>query len=40
MAKIIAIYLKTAVIIPNSGQGIVSKVAHSPIDAILSCLIG
>lgn len=34
-AKIIAIYLKTAVIIKNSGQGNLAKVIHPPIDNIL-----
>lgn len=34
-AKIVAIYLKTSVIIKNSGQGILSKIAHPPIDNIL-----
>ena len=34
-AKIIAIYIKTAVIIPNKGKKELSKVAHPPIDRIL-----
>ncbi|MCM5662117.1 hypothetical protein [Galbibacter mesophilus] len=34
-AKIIAIYLKTAVVIKNSGQGNLAKVIHPPIDNIL-----
>jgi hypothetical protein len=34
-AKIIAVYLKTAVIIPNRGVGHLSEVAHPPIDRIL-----
>jgi ribosome-binding ATPase YchF (GTP1/OBG family) len=34
-AKIIAVYLKTAVIIPNRGECEISKVAHPPIDRIL-----
>jgi hypothetical protein len=34
-AKIIAIYIKTAVIIPNRGKKELSKVAHPPIDRIL-----
>lgn len=34
-AKIIAIYLKTAVIIPMSGQGDISRFIHPPIDRIL-----
>jgi hypothetical protein len=35
MAKIIAIYLKTSVVIPNQGKGELTKVLHPPIDAIL-----
>ena len=34
-AKIIAIYIKTAVILPNKGEGALSSVAHPPIDRIL-----
>lgn len=34
-AKIVAIYLKTAVILPNQGQGNLSAIIHPPIDAIL-----
>ena len=35
VAKIIAIYIKTGVIIRNLGRGAISKVAHPPIDRIL-----
>jgi hypothetical protein len=35
MAKIIAVYLKTAVIIPSKGKTSVCKIIHPPIDAIL-----
>jgi hypothetical protein len=34
-AKIIAIYLKTAIVIRNSGQGSLAKILHPPIDRIL-----
>jgi hypothetical protein len=34
-AKIIAIYLKTSIIIKDSGAGNISKIAHPPIDNIL-----
>lgn len=34
-AKIIAIYLKTSVIIRDSGLGNISKIAHPPVDNIL-----
>jgi hypothetical protein len=34
-AKIIAIYIKTAVILPNKGEGELASVAHPPIDRIL-----
>jgi hypothetical protein len=34
-AKIIAIYLKTSVIIRNSGEGILATIIHPPIDRIL-----
>jgi len=34
-AKIIAIYLKTAVVIRDSGLGTIAKIAHPPIDNIL-----
>jgi hypothetical protein len=34
-AKIIAIYIKTAVILPNKGKSELSKIAHPPIDRIL-----
>jgi len=34
-AKIIAIYLKTSVVIVNSGSGDLAKVIHPPIDRIL-----
>ena len=34
-SKIIAIYLKTSVILPNHGQGNKSQVIHPPIDRIL-----
>lgn len=34
-AKIIAIYLKTAVVLPNRAEGFASSVIHPPIDAIL-----
>lgn len=34
-AKIIAIYIKTAIIIPNNGDCELSKFAHPPIDRIL-----
>lgn len=34
-AKIIAIYLKTSVIIRDSGSSCISKIAHPPIDNIL-----
>jgi hypothetical protein len=34
MAKIIAIYLKTSVVIPNQGKGELAKITHPPIDAI------
>ena len=34
-AKIISIYIKTAVIIRDSGKGSIAKYAHPPIDAIL-----
>lgn len=38
-AKIIAIYLKTSVIIPNNGKDDLSKIAHPPIDRkLLSAL--
>ena len=35
-AKIIAIYLKTAIIIPSGGNGIISQLIHPPIDRVLS----
>lgn len=35
VAKIIAIYLKTSVIIPMVGQGVICQVIHPPIDRIL-----
>ncbi|MFC2093775.1 hypothetical protein ACFLSV_07730 [Bacteroidota bacterium] len=34
-AKIVAIYIKTAVVIRNSGKGVLSKIAHPPIDYML-----
>ncbi len=34
-AKIVAIYLKTSVIVRYSGEGTLSKLAHPPIDRIL-----
>lgn len=34
-AKIVAIYLKTSVIVKNSGEGKLAEVAHPPIDRIL-----
>ncbi len=34
-AKIIAIYLKTAVVIPNRGEDNLSRIIHPPIDRIL-----
>lgn len=34
-AKIVAIYLKTAVIVRHSGEGKLSELAHPPIDRIL-----
>ncbi len=34
-AKIIAIYLKTSLVIQDSGQSQISKIAHPPIDNIL-----
>lgn len=34
-AKIIAIYIKTAIILPNQGKCALSRVAHPPIDRIL-----
>lgn len=34
-AKIIAIYLKTAIVIRESGQGALAKILHPPIDNIL-----
>lgn len=34
-AKIIAIYLKTSIIIRDSGSGPISRIAHPPIDNIL-----
>ena len=34
-AKIVAIYLKTYVIIRNSGEGILAGIIHPPIDRIL-----
>jgi hypothetical protein len=35
IAKIIAIYIKTAVILPNKAKSELSKIAHPPIDRIL-----
>ncbi|SFW17761.1 hypothetical protein SAMN02927921_00357 [Sinomicrobium oceani] len=35
VAKIISIYIKTAIIIRDSGKGEISRVAHPPIDNIL-----
>jgi ribosomal protein L33 len=34
-AKIVAIYIKTAIVIPNSGNRTLAKIAHPPIDNIL-----
>ena len=34
-SKIISIYLKTAIIIPNRGKGNASDIIHAPIDSIL-----
>ena len=34
-AKIIAVFLKTAVVIPEKGEGLLSQFAHPPIDRIL-----
>lgn len=34
-AKIIAIYIKTAVVLPTNGNSSLAKVAHPPIDSIL-----
>ncbi|MCB0536986.1 MAG: hypothetical protein R2767_08955 [Chitinophagales bacterium] len=34
-AKIIAVYLKTAVILPNKGVGVLCSLIHPPIDRIL-----
>ena len=34
-AKIVAIYIKTAIVIPESGKSKLSKIAHPPIDRIL-----
>ena len=34
-SKIISIYLKTAIIIPNGGKGNASDIIHAPIDSIL-----
>jgi len=34
-AKIIAVYIKTSIVIRDSGVGILSKIAHPPIDNIL-----
>jgi hypothetical protein len=34
-AKIIAVYLKTAVILPEKGEGALARVIHPPIDRIL-----
>ena len=34
-AKIVAIYIKTAIIIPEKGKSKLSKIAHPPIDRIL-----
>ena len=34
-SKVISIYLKTAIIIPNSGKGKAAEVIHAPIDSIL-----
>lgn len=34
-AKIIAIYIKTAIVIRDSGLSILAKIAHPPIDSIL-----
>lgn len=34
-AKIVAIYMKTAIVIRYSGQGLLASVAHPPIDRIL-----
>jgi hypothetical protein len=35
VSKIIAIYIKTAVVLPNKGSCDLSKIAHPPIDRIL-----
>ncbi|MEI7587708.1 hypothetical protein, partial [Runella sp.] len=34
-SKIIAIYIKTAVVLPNRGEGVLAALAHPPIDRIL-----
>ncbi len=34
-SKVISIYLKTAIVIPNGGKGVVANTIHSPIDSIL-----
>jgi len=34
-AKIIAVYIKTAVVLPNKGEGGLARYAHPPIDRIL-----
>lgn len=34
-AKIVAIYIKTAIVIPEKGKSKLSKIAHPPIDRIL-----
>lgn len=34
-AKIVAIYIKTAIVLPCKGVGLLSKLAHPPIDRIL-----
>ena len=34
-AKIVAIYIKTSIVIPESGKSKLSKIAHPPIDRIL-----
>lgn len=34
-SKIVAIYIKTTIVIPTLGKGLLSKIAHPPIDNIL-----
>jgi len=35
LAKVVAVYIKTSIILPNKGVGLLSGVAHPPIDRVL-----